>query len=55
MFMGGLMVAVVIEHTNLHRRIALSVLKVVGTNPRFLMLGRLLKFLCVTYWPYKGY
>ena len=39
MFMGGLMVAVVIEHTNLHRRIALSVLRVVGTNPRFLMLG----------------
>lgn len=39
MFMGGLMVAGLIEHTQLHRRIALSILRLVGTNPRFLMLG----------------
>jgi len=50
MFMGGLMVAVVIEHTNLHRRIALSVLKVVGTNPRFLMLGFMLPTWFLSMW-----
>lgn len=42
MFMGGLMVAVVIEHSGLHRRIALSILRLVGTNPRLLMLGKVL-------------
>ena len=42
LFMGGLMVAAAIEHSQLHRRIALSILKLCGTNPRFLMLGRYL-------------
>ena len=40
MFMGGLMVAAVIEHSQLHRRIALSILRLMGTNPRLLMLGK---------------
>ena len=39
MFMGGLIVAAVIEHSQLHRRISLGILRKVGTNPRFLMLG----------------
>ena len=34
------MVAAAIEHSQLHRRMALSILKLCGTNPRFLMLGR---------------
>ena len=39
MFISGLMVAIAVEHSSLHRRIALKVLMVVGTSPARLMLG----------------
>lgn len=39
LLIGGFMVAISIEETNLHRRIALGALKLVGSNPRALMFG----------------
>ncbi|XP_017060764.1 protein I'm not dead yet 2 [Drosophila ficusphila] len=39
MFMGGLMVALAIEYCNLHTRIALRVIRIIGGSPRRLYVG----------------
>lgn len=39
LFMGGFMIALAMEKWNLHRRVALNIISIVGTNTNFIILG----------------
>lgn len=50
LFMGGFMIAVTMERWNLHRRIALHIIKRVGTSPARLVLGFMLATALLSMW-----
>lgn len=50
LFMGGFMLAVCMQRWNLHRRLALNIVKYVGTNPSRLILGFMLSTGFLSMW-----
>jgi sodium-dependent dicarboxylate transporter 2/3/5 len=50
LFMGGFMIAVTMERWHLHRRIALHIIRLVGTGPTRLVLGFMLATAMLSMW-----
>ena len=50
LFMGGFLIAIALEHWNLHRRFALSILVAAGGRPRRLLFGFMIATAALSMW-----
>jgi solute carrier family 13 (sodium-dependent dicarboxylate transporter), member 2/3/5 len=50
LFMGGMCIAAAMQQWNLHRRIALNIMRIVGTDPQRLLLGFLAATAFISLW-----
>lgn len=50
LYIGGFMIAIAIERWNLHRRIALSIIQLIGTNIRGIILGFMVATAFLSMW-----
>lgn len=50
LYLGGFLVAIAIEKWNLHKRIALSIIKLIGTDVKFIILGFMVATAFLSMW-----
>ncbi|MBM3265965.1 MAG: anion permease, partial [candidate division Zixibacteria bacterium] len=50
LYAGGMCVAASMQYWGLHRRIALAIMRRIGTDPRFLLLGILVSTAFISFW-----
>jgi sodium-dependent dicarboxylate transporter 2/3/5 len=50
LFLGGMLIGLAMEEHNLHRRIALNIIRVIGSQPRRLLLGFVLSTAFISLW-----
>ena len=50
MFFGGLIMAIAVEHSGLHNRVALRIIMMVGTSQARLMLGFMITTMFLSMW-----
>ena len=50
MFLGGLILAIGVETSGLHRRIALTMMMIIGTSPRRIMLSIMIATAFLSMW-----
>jgi sodium-dependent dicarboxylate transporter 2/3/5 len=50
LFLGGFLIAIAIERWQLHRRIALSIISIVGSSPRMIVFGFMLTTAALSMW-----
>lgn len=50
LYMGGFIIAIAIEKWNLHRRIALNIINIIGTNIRYIILGFMVATAFLSMW-----
>ncbi len=50
LFLGGMAIAAAMQQWNLHSRIALTILRAIGTRPRLILLGMLMATATISLW-----
>jgi solute carrier family 13 (sodium-dependent dicarboxylate transporter), member 2/3/5 len=50
LFLGGFIIALTIEKWNLHKRLALQIINIIGTNPKFIILGFMIATAFLSMW-----
>ena len=50
LFLGGFIIALTIEKWNLHKRLALEIINIIGNNPKYIILGFMIATAFLSMW-----